>query len=233
RGCNPTSSKFIHTWLRFGEIMRGSLSAKYDLFQRLNTGGSTLSAQEVRNCILVMLNKDFYFWLTELASFDKFKECIALSDRAVSESYDIELVLRFVIFALIDPKDLEAMGDVGVFITEKMRTICTDSNFDTKLWSNLFHQTFTILADTCADKSFKRYNVAKQKFSGGFLVSQYEAVSFGLAYNIKQGTNKHDIENSISGLWSNREFTDWSGTGMTATRRLPRLIPLGREVFKE
>ncbi|MDI5847985.1 DUF2059 domain-containing protein, partial [Shewanella xiamenensis] len=24
--CNPTSSKFIHTWLRFGEIMRGSLS---------------------------------------------------------------------------------------------------------------------------------------------------------------------------------------------------------------
>ncbi|MEY0939604.1 DUF496 family protein, partial [Proteus mirabilis] len=27
-GCNPTSSKFIHTWLRFGEIMRGSLSIK-------------------------------------------------------------------------------------------------------------------------------------------------------------------------------------------------------------
>ncbi|MFN7080436.1 hypothetical protein ACK4QY_14660, partial [Proteus mirabilis] len=28
RGCNPTSSKFIHTWLRFGEIMRGSLRAQ-------------------------------------------------------------------------------------------------------------------------------------------------------------------------------------------------------------
>ncbi|WP_231362556.1 hypothetical protein, partial [Escherichia coli] len=26
--CNPTSSKFIHTWLRFGEIMRGSLRIK-------------------------------------------------------------------------------------------------------------------------------------------------------------------------------------------------------------
>ncbi|WP_233427656.1 PTS sugar transporter subunit IIB, partial [Klebsiella oxytoca] len=25
---NPTSSKFIHTWLRFGEIMRGSLRIK-------------------------------------------------------------------------------------------------------------------------------------------------------------------------------------------------------------
>ncbi|MEM7829588.1 hypothetical protein Q4Q80_03575, partial [Morganella morganii] len=30
RGCNPTSSKFIHTWLRFGEIMRGSLRAQLD-----------------------------------------------------------------------------------------------------------------------------------------------------------------------------------------------------------
>ncbi|MBY8697694.1 hypothetical protein KOI65_17385, partial [Escherichia coli] len=29
RGCNPTSSKFIHTWLRFGEIMRGSLRTKH------------------------------------------------------------------------------------------------------------------------------------------------------------------------------------------------------------
>uniref|UniRef100_UPI0021577060 YebC/PmpR family DNA-binding transcriptional regulator n=1 Tax=Escherichia coli TaxID=562 RepID=UPI0021577060 len=28
-GCNPTSSKFIHTWLRFGEIMRGSLSTEF------------------------------------------------------------------------------------------------------------------------------------------------------------------------------------------------------------
>ncbi|MEX9277173.1 hypothetical protein AB7Z19_20045, partial [Escherichia coli] len=30
-GCNPAYSKSIHTWLRFGEIMRGSLSLKYEL----------------------------------------------------------------------------------------------------------------------------------------------------------------------------------------------------------
>ncbi|MDF8579630.1 TraY domain-containing protein, partial [Escherichia coli] len=28
-GCNPAYSKSIHTWLRFGEIMRGSLRVKY------------------------------------------------------------------------------------------------------------------------------------------------------------------------------------------------------------
>ncbi|WP_425307082.1 endonuclease SmrB, partial [Escherichia coli] len=31
RGCNPAYSKSIHTWLRFGEIMRGSLRAKQEL----------------------------------------------------------------------------------------------------------------------------------------------------------------------------------------------------------
>ncbi|MDF8825025.1 YaaC family protein, partial [Escherichia coli] len=31
RGCNPAYSKSIHTWLRFGEIMRGSLRAMHRL----------------------------------------------------------------------------------------------------------------------------------------------------------------------------------------------------------
>jgi hypothetical protein len=34
--------------------------AKYELFQRLNTGGTPLSPQEVRNAILVMVNRGFY-----------------------------------------------------------------------------------------------------------------------------------------------------------------------------
>ncbi|RZA13905.1 MAG: DUF262 domain-containing protein, partial [Proteobacteria bacterium] len=34
--------------------------AKYELFQRLNTGGSFATPQEVRNCIMVMYNKDMY-----------------------------------------------------------------------------------------------------------------------------------------------------------------------------
>jgi Protein of unknown function DUF262 len=41
-------------------------SAKYELFQRLNTGGSMLSDQEVRNSILVMMNRDFYRWIKAL-----------------------------------------------------------------------------------------------------------------------------------------------------------------------
>ena len=41
--------------------------AKYELFQRLNTGGSKLSDQEVRNCLMIMTNKDFYEFIINLS----------------------------------------------------------------------------------------------------------------------------------------------------------------------
>ncbi|MBI5659577.1 MAG: DUF262 domain-containing protein [Nitrosomonadales bacterium] len=47
-------------------------TAKYDLFQRLNTGGSELSPQEVRNCLLLMINKSFFDWLKELPKNEAF-----------------------------------------------------------------------------------------------------------------------------------------------------------------
>ena len=34
--------------------------AQYEMFQRLNTGGSHLSPQEIRNCLLVVKNEDVY-----------------------------------------------------------------------------------------------------------------------------------------------------------------------------
>jgi uncharacterized protein with ParB-like and HNH nuclease domain len=36
---------------------------QFDLFQRLNTGGSQLSDQELRNSLLIMIRRDFYQWL--------------------------------------------------------------------------------------------------------------------------------------------------------------------------
>ncbi|MEK8345449.1 tyrosine-type recombinase/integrase, partial [Escherichia coli] len=48
-GCNPTSSKFIHTWLRFGEIMRGSLSVMRHTFAThfMMNGGNIVTLQRI------------------------------------------------------------------------------------------------------------------------------------------------------------------------------------------
>lgn len=206
-------------------------TAKYDLFQRLNTGGSDLSPQEVRNCILVMLNKDFYTWLQELAAHESFQECISLSDRPLKESYDLELALRFIIFALIETKELLKLGDVGIFITEKMRAIAVDSSFDKAMWEKLFKLTFDQLKAELSEESFKRYSIPKKKFTGGFLLSQFEVVAYGVGYNLSQGNKLNDVKKTAESIWSDTKYTDWSGSGVTATRRLPRILPFGREVF--
>jgi hypothetical protein len=205
--------------------------AKYDLFQRLNTGGSHLSPQEVRNCILVMLNKAFFQWLKSLADYEPFQECIALSDRPTSESYDLELALRFIIFSLLPEKEISNIGDVGVFLTERMSEIATQDNFDNKKWKDLFQKTFDLLARELNDSSFKRYSATKSKFLGGFLLSQYEVVAYGVAYNIDRGVTPCNLIDKVSAIWADPEYTTWSGSGITATRRLPRLIPFGRKVF--
>ena len=56
-------------------------SAKYELFQRLNTGGSNLSEQEVRNCLILMSNPVFYDFLERLSNNDDFIAATPISNR--------------------------------------------------------------------------------------------------------------------------------------------------------
>lgn len=69
------------------EILRkeSDEDAKFELFQRLNTGGTKLSEQEVRNSVLVMLNQDFFRWINELTDFHPFKETIQLTSNQLSQ----------------------------------------------------------------------------------------------------------------------------------------------------
>jgi hypothetical protein len=58
----------------------------------LNTGGTIASDQEVRNCLLIMNNREMFEWLEDLASDEAFKACTALTPRQIEERYDLELV---------------------------------------------------------------------------------------------------------------------------------------------
>lgn len=208
-------------------------SAKYELFQRLNTGGSELSPQEVRNCLLLMINKQFFEWIKDLPTDENFIDSTALSDRPLEQSYDVELALRFIILSEIPEDQLKGMGDVGQFLTDKMSEIAKNRRYKRADAKSLFEKTFEILNNNLGEESFKRYNTRKKRHEGGFLLSLYETVALGVAYNIANDTLCDEAEISVRAkkLWSTKGFTDWATSGTTASRRLPRLIPLGRTVF--
>ncbi|MDZ4711808.1 MAG: DUF262 domain-containing protein, partial [bacterium] len=71
-------------------------NAKFEVFMRLNTGGSNLSSQELRNTWLVMYNKDFYKWLEDLSRNTDFENTLSLTDKLKDERYDMELALCYI-----------------------------------------------------------------------------------------------------------------------------------------
>lgn len=205
---------------------------KYELFQRLNTGGAIATPQEVRNCILLMLNKDLYELMRSLANYEYFRNCIALSDRLYEEQYDMELVLRFILLFDKDDESLKKLGgDVSIFLTERMRKMALNKELDYGHIKEAFIKTFDILNQALGDDSFKRYKPEQDKFLGGFLLSAYEVIALGIGYNYKNLPQTDNIPSLIKSIWSNEIYQKWSGAGVNAARRLPYLIPLGREVF--
>ena len=208
-------------------------TAKYDLFQRLNTGGSDLSPQEVRNCLLLMTNKPMFEWLKNLPRNKNFITTTALSDRPLEESYDVELALRFVLLALIKEADIKSLGDVGNFLTENLTTIALDKKFKKAPVKTLFDETFSVINEVFEDAAFKRFNIKKTRHEGGFLLSLYEVIALGIAFNIANNTlcAKDKIIERARSVGSNKIYTDWSAYGVNASRRLPKLIPYGRKLF--
>src|SRR5664279_4659080 len=105
-----------------------------------------------------------------------------------------------------------------------MRELATSPTFKTALYEESFRKTFETLERTVRSDAFKRFNKKKKKHEGGFLLSQYEVVALGLGHNIDKPVADGKIPGIIESIWSNARYTDWAGSGITATRRLPQLI---------
>ena len=67
-------------------------NVRFDLFERLNRGGITLTPQEIRSCVYRGGFNDF---LKELSQDTNFKECVHLSENQENDETREELVLRF------------------------------------------------------------------------------------------------------------------------------------------
>ncbi len=210
---------------------------KYELFQRLNTGGTPLSEQEIRNCILIMLNKEFYSWLRTLSEYEPFIQAVCLSEKLLEEQYDLELILRFFAYKNTAQNDIEKIRDVKGFLTEKMVEFCSPGNtFNLKAEKEGFESTFRILEDILGEDVFKRYCHEKKKFTGAFLISAFEVIAVGVGYNLENGVSENKIKaelaNKVKNLWGMEEFRGNSGSGTNVRMRLPKLLPLGIELFK-
>ncbi|MGK7957686.1 MAG: DUF262 domain-containing protein [Crocosphaera sp.] len=234
---NPLRIDFKRAKMQVQIIKRESdKNAKFEVFDRLNTGGSFLTYQEVRNCLLIMLDKTLYIWLSELANNENFQNCISISDRLKEERYDMELVLKYLAISDInfEPKEFRKK-EVNEYLTDYATGLCESQSFDRDIERIQFERIFLLLNKATGDETFQKYS--EEQFKGRFLDSAYEAITTGLKANIDdyQETN-HDIEmirKKIKSMWSENNFIDRIGTGLRAGNRIPRMINFGRKHFKK
>jgi hypothetical protein len=216
-------------------LKESEASTKYELFERLNTGGSNASEQEVRNCVLVWMNEQRYDWMTDhLAEDANFTETVILPDRAEDEQFRLELVLRFLCLHTMRDPELKKIRDLGEFLNEQNREFAQDDDYDEKKHEAIFRDTFERINEAAGSNAFRKYD-AERGFRGGFLISAFEAVALGVAFNAKRwstnGSSKK-LAKLIETMWNQKDFIQHIGTGVPAKTRIQHSIPFGRQYFR-
>jgi len=198
--------------------------AKFEVFQRLNTGGSNASAQEIRNNVMIMTAPDKYKWFDELSNNEDFLATLSLSDRLSEEQYHKELVLRFIALSNFEYKN----QDVEDFLDETNEKIINNADLKFEDIKNKFMKTFKFLNNILGEKSFKK------NFKGKFLESSFEAIAIGLSENIYDYSENdfEIIKDKIENLYNQSFYNENSGSGTNAKMRINKIIYPSKEYFK-
>ncbi len=149
----------------------------YDLFKRINTGGTQLKRQEVRNCIFIGKATRL---LNELAKSELFKKAV---DNSISPDRmrDKEFVLRYLSFQLFDyDKDYE--GHISSFVEKAMRKMNKMSDEEIDQLKANFYRVMQLTDDFFGSRNFRvplegkttrgRINIAVLESVGYFFAKQ-------------------------------------------------------------
>jgi uncharacterized protein with ParB-like and HNH nuclease domain len=111
------------------------IQVKFDIFKRINTGGSHLNNQEIRNCIA---GKSTRTLLRNMVHTELFREATgnSISDKRMD---DQELALRFIGFYLVQKKMMEYSGNMTVFLDRLVEHLNDMKEKDFQVFSKAFN----------------------------------------------------------------------------------------------
>lgn len=205
---------------------------KFDLFQRLNSFGSKLSNQEIRNAQLVGVNPDFVEWVTSLAEQDSFSALIKLPENELKRKYDEELVLRFLYLHTKSDVEIAAIKNFQDGLEEFAIDLALKFDQDYAIQAeSAFRETFDLLL-AADERIFGRWDPTKKNFKGGFLNSSFEALAISLGYLLRNNiTARKDLRQCAIDFWSLPQMTTRFATGKSTEARLNLMVPEGRKII--
>jgi uncharacterized protein with ParB-like and HNH nuclease domain len=171
----------IRPYIRVITLLKQSDSLlKYEVFNRLNTGGEKLLSQEIRNAafegdlndLLVNLSENTFFRFQFNIDTDKKRE----KSKIYKEMLDVEYVLRF--FTLRDNWN-NFNGNMRVSMDNFMEKNYRKPNLNINELENIFNKTLELCSIIWGQRAFKRPDGRNETIQGIFDV-QTVALSFFL-----------------------------------------------------
>ena len=205
--------------------------SKYELFDRLNTGGSPATPAEVRNCLILMKDPNFFEWLDGLVGHPSFVETTPLTDRQLDEQYRFELLVRYFVLQSTPPEEARAIDDLETYLNDRILEMADQGTFDRAVEEAKFRETFDRLNAIFEDNVFRRLNVDKKRFVGPFLLAAYEVIALGVALNIDTVRQKDDawLRTKIESHWTENLV---KSVGVRSSQRLAQTLPLAKAHFQ-
>jgi len=226
-------------FVRVEVVRKGSdKKFRYHMFKRLNTGGTELTPQQLRNCVIRMLDSTFIDFIIECSKNSDFITCVSkISEDQKLGVYDQELVLRF--FALKNYRN-KFVHDLSDFLTEYMEIVTEqetlNSLFNYEKEQNIFSKTFKILNLILGEKIFGRWgSIAPQS---NFAVYQYESIVIAIQKvidNIDENNEAHidKVKQVILNIKKNKKFiTQTTGGGKNSKGALAKRIEIAESFFE-
>lgn len=231
-----TQREFKKSKIKINIILtENSDEAQFELFQRLNTGGTKLEDQEVRNCLILMVNTAFYEKLNTLKEYQNFKNCLKLREHLFEKEFHMELILRMYMGCqgIINYDNYEPLSStlLSDFIDKETVNLINNSDFDE--FTAVFKRVFDKLNSALSTESFLKYNQADDSFSGAFNVSIFEMITSGMAANIDIVERLSDAElvRKIKAIYLEEEVINLLMRGVKAIIRFKGLTEFSRAYF--
>ncbi|MGE1103393.1 DUF262 domain-containing protein [Peribacillus simplex] len=207
------------------EILKwdSKLDMRYELFNRLNTGGASLSEQEIRNCIFRGISSEFNDYLDRMAKSETFVNLINVSDQKKSEGYLQELVLR--ISSLYKNWKNVDTTNISKYLTKFMES-AVRNGFDYS-FENLLERTINILSPL--GPSIFRFT------NNQLSTSLIDGIFIGISMNIDkyQDLQTEKVLEKINLLKGDSIFRSYTGSASSSKSRVIKRIDRAMEIFSE
>ncbi|UBF28308.1 DUF262 domain-containing protein [Kovacikia minuta CCNUW1] len=207
------------------EILRGesSTSMKYELFKRLNSGGSKLTPQEIRNAIYRGVDPRLNELLLKISQSVIFRALTQLSRGKLNELYDQELVLRFFAFYQNAQNVNENMEK---FLNNFMEETVQNTGFKYDDYESLIMRALDLVYQIGDIKIFRNERNL-------FVPAYFEGILIGAAQNIDRYAEDVELlKSKITNLKGDRDFKRYSGTASNSRSRIRKRLERVNEIFQ-